>query len=224
MVQFDLFDDTHNRILTSDTYDKFKDHLSSYDCRLCPLSRSRKRIVIDRGNPGSRIMVISERPGENEDRMGVAFVGRAGELLDKIMASIDLDTNRDMLIVNVVKCIPPVDRSPLSDEVRACRPFLDRQIKLVGPRVVILLGAVALKHFCDTKGDFKMEEEAGRFFTISEYPCIQFMVLYHPAFLLRDPRKKKDMWGHVKRLRNYLREEGIYQEAQPAAAAAPVFS
>ena len=220
MVQFDLFDDTRNRILTAESYDEFRESLSSYDCRLCHLSGSRKRIVIDRGNPHSRIMVISERPGENEDKTGLAFVGRAGELLDKIMAAIDLDTNGDMLIVNVVKCIPPVDRSPLSDEVRACRPFLDRQIKLVSPRVVILLGAVALKHFCDTKGDFKMEEEAGRFFTISSYPDIQFMVLYHPAFLLRDPRKKKDMWEHVKRLRDYLRENGIYQKPSPVMAPA----
>lgn len=220
MVQFDLFDDTHNRILTSGTYEEFKENLISYDCRLCHLHNSRKNIVIDRGNPHSPIMVISERPGANEDNTGVAFVGRAGELLDRIMAAIDLDTNSDMLIVNVVKCIPAVDRSPLSDEVKACRPFLDRQIELVSPRVIILLGAVALKHLCEEKKDFRMEDEAGRFFTMGRYPGIQFMVLYHPAFLLRDARKKKDMWGHVKVLRNYLRENGLYHPAEPAHAPA----
>lgn len=220
MVQFDLFDDTHNRILTSETYEAFRENLSSYDCRLCPLCNSRKNIVIDRGNPHSPIMVISERPGANEDNTGVAFVGRAGELLDRIMGAIGLDTNTDMLIANVVKCIPAVDRSPLSDEVKACRPFLDRQIELVAPRVVILLGAVALKHLFEEKKDFKMEEEAGRFFTLGRYPGIQFMVLYHPAFLLRDARKKKDMWEHVKSLRNFLRENGLYHPVEPAHAPA----
>jgi DNA polymerase len=105
-----------------------------------------------------------------------------------------------------VKCKGEVDRAPSSEEAAACLPYLDKQIELVKPRVVLLLGSVALKWIDPERGEFKMEEEAGRFFTLRRYPDIQFMVLYHPAFLLRDPRKKRDMWEHVKHLRDYLAE------------------
>ncbi|MDD5557728.1 MAG: uracil-DNA glycosylase [bacterium] len=216
-MQFDLFDSERNRILEADSYDEFKRLLEGYDCRACDLHRHRNRIVVDRGNPSSRIMVISERPGENEDRTGRAFVGRAGEMLDRIFASIGLDSDQDMLISNVVKCMPVTvredgtaeDRAPQAEEVRACLPFLHRQIDLMRPKVILLLGAVALRHIARVPSDFTMEEKAGAFFTMEEYPGVQFMVLYHPAFLLRDPRKKKEMWEHVKRLRDHLRERGI---------------
>lgn len=203
-MQFDLLDQTHNDIIGSATYEEFSRKLKDSGCKRCPLSERRSKIVIDRGNPASKLMIVSERPGENEDQRGEAFVGRAGELLDKIFAAINLDTNRDMLICNVVKCMPPTDRSPHTPEVTACLPYLEKQIQLVKPDVVVLLGLVALKFITDEFGDFTMEEKAGEFFTISKYPGIQFMVLYHPAFLLRDPRKKKDMWEHVKKLRDYL--------------------
>jgi DNA polymerase len=216
-MQFDLFNQELNRILETEDYPTFKQLLEAYNCTACELHKHRNRIVVDRGNSASAIMVISERPGENEDRTGVAFVGRAGEMLDKIFSSIGLDSNRDMLICNVVKCMPVStredmtveDRAPQAEEVRACLPFLQKQISLMKPKVILLLGAVALKHIAKTAGDFKMEEEAGKFFARPEYPGVQFMILYHPAFLLRDPRKKRDMWEHVKKLRGYLEGEGI---------------
>lgn len=216
-MQFDLFDGERNRILEARDYAEFKRLLGAYRCDGCGLHAHRTRIVIDRGNPAARIMVISERPGENEDRTGEAFVGRAGEMLDKIFAAIGLDSNRDMLICNVVKCMPVSvredgtreDRAPQGEEVRACLPFLQKQVELVKPSVILLLGAVALKHIARPGGEFTMGEEAGNFFTLPEYPGIRFMVLYHPAFILRDPRKKVEMWEHVKRLREYLREAGI---------------
>lgn len=203
-MQFDLLDQTHNDVLASKTYEEFRKKLKESGCKRCSLSERRKNIVIDRGNPNAPIMIVSERPGENEDMKGEAFVGRAGEMLDKIFAAINLDSNKDMLICNVVKCLPPVERAPHTPEAAACLPYLEKQIELVRPRVIILLGLVALKFLTDEHEDFTMEERAGQFFTISKYPGIQFMVLYHPAFLLRDPRKKKDMWEHVKKLREYL--------------------
>lgn len=206
-MQFDLLDPVHNTILGQPTYADFSRHLRESNCRRCPLSKSRQRIVVDRGNPSAKIMIVSERPGEEEDKTGLAFVGRAGELLDKIFAAIGLDSNKDLLIVNVVKCLPESDRAPNTAEVEACRPYLEKQIELVGPRVILLLGAVAYKHVQDEGGDFSMEDQAGRFFTLAKYPGIQFMVLYHPAFLLRDPRKKKEMWKHVKKLKAFLVEE-----------------
>ncbi len=207
MMQIDIFDQEHNAILAAPSYAEFAERLRGYNCRRCELSESRTHIVVDRGNPQAQILIISERPGENEDATGQAFVGRAGEMLDKILASIGLDSNRDVLIINVVKCKPAIDRSPTSAEAEACLPYLERQIELVRPRVVLLLGAVALKWIDPGRGDFTMEEEAGRFFTLNRYPGIQFMVLYHPAFLLRDPRKKSAMWEHMKSLRDYLRGE-----------------
>jgi DNA polymerase len=208
-MQIDLFDNAFNDILAVNSYPDFSDRLIKYDCKRCSLCYSRSKIVIDRGSPKANILVVSERPGDNEDRLGQAFVGRAGDLLDKMFASIGLDSNRDLLITNVVKCMPGEDRSPSRDEVNACFPFLEKQIQLVKPRVIVLLGAVAVKWVDPTRTDIKMEEETGRFFTLARLPDIQFMVMYNPAFLLRDPRKKTDTWEHLKLLQAYLREQKL---------------
>jgi len=208
-VEFDLFDSAYNEVLAASSYAEFRQRLISYNCQKCPRGRARNHIVLDRGNPDSKILVVSERPGDNEDIRGEAFVGRSGELLDKIMASIGLDTNRDLLIVNVVKCKAEIDRAPTAPEVEACFPYLHRQIELMKPKVILLLGAVALKYLVKDRGDeFSMEKEAGHLFTVPDHPGIQFMVLYHPAFLLRDPTKKAVMWEHVKKLRAFLDERG----------------
>jgi DNA polymerase len=203
-VQVDLFDQSLNAILGADSYAEFAARLRAYDCRRCDLCAGRSRIVVDRGDPTARILVISERPGANEDQQGLAFVGRSGELLDKILAAIEIDADRDTLITNVVKCKGEEDRAPTAVEAEACLPFLDKQIALVRPSVVLLLGSIALKWIAPGRGEFTMEEEAGRLFTLARYPGVQFMVLYHPAFLLRDPRRKRDMWEHVQRLRTFL--------------------
>ena len=208
-VEFDLFDSAYNDVLAASSYVEFRKLLNSYNCQKCSRGKARSHIVIDRGNPESKILIVSERPGDNEDVMGQAFVGRSGELLDKIMASIGLGTNRDLLIVNVVKCRAEVDRAPTATEVEACFPYLRRQIELMRPKVILLLGAVALKYLVKDRGEeFSMEKEAGHFFAVAEYPDVQFMVLYHPAFLLRDPTKKAVMWEHVKKLRTFLAEHG----------------
>ena len=209
IMQIDLFDTEFNQIMGAPTYGEFKERLQAYNCQRCTLCHSRSNIVIDRGNPGASIMIISERPGDNEDRIGKPFVGRAGELLDKMLQSIDLDTGRDVLITNVVRCKPEVDRSPLKEEVDACFPFMQKQIDLMEPRVILLLGAVAVKWVDPERNDIRMEDEAGKFFTLPRFPGIQFMVMYNPAFLLRDPRKKVVTWEHLKTLRNYLHGEGL---------------
>jgi uracil-DNA glycosylase len=208
-VEFDLFDSAYNDVLAATSYVELRQRLNSYNCQKCPRGKARNHTVIDRGNPDSKLLIVSERPGDNEDVMGQAFVGRSGELLDKIMASIGLDTNRDLLIVNVVKCKAEIDRAPSAQEVEACFPYLRRQIELMRPKVILLLGAVALKYLVKDRGDeFSMEKEAGKLFTAPDYPDIHFMVLYHPAFLLRDPTKKAVMWEHIKKLRALLQEHG----------------
>lgn len=210
-MQIDLFDTEFNNIMSSPTYGEFKERLEAYNCRRCTLCHSRSKIVIDRGNPQAAIMIISERPGDNEDRVGKPFVGRAGELLDKMLGAIELVPDRHVLITNVVRCKPEVDRSPIREEVEACFPFMQKQIDLMKPSVILLLGAVAVKWVDPERTDIRMEEEAGKFFTLARFPGIQFMVMYNPAFLLRDPRKKMVTWEHLKTLRNYLEQNELLE-------------
>jgi DNA polymerase len=219
-VQFDLFDQTQNTIFGATTYAAFRRAFLEAGCTKCRLSQGRTHLVIDRGNPSSKILIIGEAPGENEDKQGLAFVGRAGKLMDEIFAGIGLDTNRDTLIINVVKCRPPENRAPLRDEVETCMPYLRRQVELVKPRVIVLLGATALKHVVPGKTECAMEQEAGRFFTHDTYPGIQLMVLYHPAYLLYDSRKRKDMDAHVNALRAYLEGERLMPASVPARVGA----
>lgn len=219
-VEFDLFDAEYNAVLSAPDYRQFRQRLLSYNCQKCPRGLARSHIVVDRGNPDAHILLVSERPGDQEDALGRAFVGRSGELLDRIMASIGLDTNRDLLIVNVVKCKAETDRAPTAAEAEACLPYLRRQIELMNPRVLILLGGVALKYLAKGHEEFSLEKEAGRFFTVPEFPGISLLVLYHPAFLLRDPRKKADMWEHVKRLRAFLIQERLLPPSGTSVSAA----
>jgi DNA polymerase len=213
-MQFDLFDSGSNTILGAGSYDEFREKLRESGCAKCALHQGRTHIVVDRGNPKAPVMVVGEGPGENEDKEGRAFVGRAGQLFDKIMNAVGIDTDRDMLIANVVKCRPPENRSPRAEEAAECLPFLKRQIELVRPKVILLLGATALKHIDSTKTNFQMGEEAGKFFTLADYPGIQFMVLYHPAALLYNAKLKPAMWEHVKKLRRYLEQNGLYRSAR----------
>jgi len=136
-VEFDLFDSAYNDVLAASSYAEFCNRLTSYDCQRCPRGKARNHIVLDRGNPDSKILIVSERPGDNEDVMAKAFVGRSGELLDKIMGSIGLDTNRELLIANVVKCKAEIDRAPTTPEIEACFPYLRRQIELMKPKVIL---------------------------------------------------------------------------------------
>ena len=189
-MQFDLFDETENKILDAKTYAEFKSALVASQCTKCALSESRRHIVVDRGNPE-----------ENEDIQGRAFVGRAGQLLDEMLKELGFDTNRDSLITNVVKCRPPENRAPKQEEADTCLPFLKKQIALIKPKFILLLGAVALRHIVKDKKQFSMEQEAGTFFVHPDFPGVRFMVLFHPAYILRDPRKKPLMREHLKRFK-----------------------
>ena len=202
-MQFDLFDTTQNKILAAKSYPEFKEELIRSNCTKCELSKNRTRLVVDRGNPEARVLFIGEAPGENEDLQARAFVGRAGKLLDGMMKEAGFDTDRDGLIVNVVKCRPPENRAPRPEEVETCFPYLKKQLDLVKPKIIVLLGATALKHVIPGKKEFSMEQEAGNFFEHVEYPGTRFMVLYHPAYILRDPRKRTVMEQHIRRFRDF---------------------
>lgn len=208
-MQFDLFDEPTNQIFGSPTYEEFKDKLAGSGCTRCDLAGSRARIVVDRGRPGTGILAVGEGPGAEEDRQGLAFVGKAGQLFDKVMASVAIDTNRDMLIANIVKCRPPENRTPSRQEAAACLPYLQKQIALVRPSICLILGATSLRHLDPERKEFAMAEEAGKFFTLNAYPEVRFMVLYHPAALLYNARLKPEMWAHVQDLRKELDAMGL---------------
>jgi uracil-DNA glycosylase len=209
MPQFDLFDNTQNHVLDAPNYEQFKAQLAASGCQACALSASRTHIVVDRGNPASDVLMIGEGPGENEDLQGKAFVGRAGQLLDKLLLELGFDTNRDSLIINVVKCRPPGNRAPKQEEADACSGFLRRQLSLVSPKVILLLGATALKHMIPARAKTRMVNAAGQLFDADEFPGVKIMVLYHPAYILRDPRKKTVMIEHLNRFLSYLRGQTV---------------
>lgn len=198
------------------SYDEFRARLRGSGCNRCPdLCGGRANIVVDRGNPGAAIVAIGEGPGENEDREGRSFVGRSGKLLDQVMASVGIDTDRDLLILNVVKCRPPGNRAPTREEAANCRPYLEWQLKTVAPRVILLLGATAARHFMPALPG-GMKESVGRFFKLDRHPDVTFMLLYHPAYLLRDPRKRAEMQSHVEALSRHLAELKIHSRRAPS--------
>ncbi len=170
------------------------------ECTRCRLSGKRTTIVFGVGNPKADLMFIGEGPGQEEDRQGIPFVGAAGQLLTKIIQAIDL-TREQVYIANVVKCRPPNNREPEPDEAEACRPFLDRQIDAVRPKVICALGRVAALNLLRT--DEGITRLRGRIFS---YRGAKLVPTYHPAFLLRNPGKKRECWDDMKLIRKLLAE------------------
>ncbi|MEB3199590.1 MAG: uracil-DNA glycosylase [Synechococcaceae cyanobacterium] len=164
---------------------------SCADCRRCGLAAGRRQVVVSRGNPRARLMVIGEGPGAQEDASGLPFVGRAGQLLDQMLASVGLDSNADAYICNVVKCRPPDNRRPTPEEMAACRPWLAEQIAAVNPALILLAGATAMEGVLGVKGGITRlrgqwhqgsdEALAGRW----------LMPVFHPSYLLRNPSRQQ---------------------------------
>ena len=175
-------------------------HQQCLNCRACALAETRTNVVFGVGNPRSEVLFIGEAPGANEDAQGEPFVGRAGKLLDDMLAMIGLDRSK-IYITNSVKCRPPQNRDPLNTEKDACRGYLRRQVELMRPRIIVCLGRISAAEII--KDDFKITQEHGQFF---ERGGIQMMALYHPAALLRDPRKKPETFEDLKTLQRKIRE------------------
>ncbi len=164
------------------------------DCRRCRLSEKRTHIVFGAGNEAARLLFVGEGPGYEEDQQGVPFVGAAGQLLTRIIKAIQL-TRDEVYICNVIKCRPPGNRNPLPDEMEACFPILKRQIQAVRPDCICALGTFAARVLLGT--DQPISRLRGRF---HDYRGIKVMPTYHPAYLLRNPEKKKDVWEDMKQL------------------------
>ncbi|MCA9245815.1 MAG: uracil-DNA glycosylase [Planctomycetales bacterium] len=173
-------------------------------CTRCELlSQQRTQTVFGVGNPQARLCFLGEAPGADEDRQGEPFVGRAGQLLTKIIEACTLK-REDVYILNVLKCRPPGNRNPLPDEVHNCRGYLNRQLELIKPEFICCLGSVAAQTLLET--DTTIGRLRGKF---HDYRGIPVMCTYHPAYLLRNPSAKRDVWDDMKRL---MRELGIELE------------
>jgi uracil-DNA glycosylase len=168
------------------------------NCTRCPLHEGRTKIVHTTGNFKGDLLFVGEAPGANEDAEGEPFVGRAGQLLNKIIEAIGLK-REDVLIGNINRCRPPGNRTPTLPEAHTCRPFLIREIAVVRPKVIVVLGNTACQNLLDTKvGITKLR---GNF---QDYYGVKVMPTFHPAYLLRDPSKKRETWEDMKKVRDYL--------------------
>lgn len=170
------------------------------DCTRCRLHENRTKFVFGVGNPKAEVMFIGEGPGRDEDLRGEPFVGKAGQLLDRILASIGF-SRQEVYIANMVKCRPPENRDPLPDEMDTCHPYLLKQIELIGPKIICCLGRISGQYFLKTK------ETLGRLRgKLHDFNGIKLIVTYHPAALLRYPEYKKETWEDMKLLRKTYEE------------------
>lgn len=170
------------------------------NCRTCALCETRQNVVFGIGRHNAEVMFIGEAPGENEDRQGLPFVGRAGQLLDDMLEMIDLDREH-VYIANIVKCRPPKNRDPLNIEQEACAHWLKMQIRLVNPRIIVCLGRIAAMKFI--KEDFKITREHGKWFIKDG---VMVMAMFHPSALLRDVQKRPAAFEDLLKLRQAIRD------------------
>ena len=173
-------------------------------CVKCSLSTTRKNVVFGRGNPNSKLFVVGEGPGQQEDELGLAFVGRAGKMLDSGFLSVGIDTNEDCYISNIVKCRPPNNRKPLANEVKECMPWLNEQIELIKPKVIVLAGSTAVQSYLNI--DEPISKLRGKWIVKED---IKYMPIFHPSYLLRNPSKEKGKpkwltWQDLKKVKKEI--------------------
>lgn len=171
-------------------------------CNKCPLGATKTKSVFSAGIPNSKLMLIGEAPGYYEDQKGEPFVGKAGQLLDKILASVGFSREKDIYICNTLKCRPPENRDPLPEEKAACREYLDAQLEILQPRIILLCGRIAATSFIDT--NLGITKLRGKWFEGPYYS--KMMPIFHPSYLLRNDSREKGspkwlMWQDIKEVR-----------------------
>ena len=184
---------TQGKTPSSLTLDDIRQELGA--CTRCRLHEGRNHLVFGAGDPHARLVFVGEGPGKDEDLQGKPFVGRAGELLTRIIEAIDL-TREEVYIANIVKCRPPNNRDPRPDEIRTCLPFLLKQLEAIKPKIICCLGSFAAQTLLETEE--KISALRGRFFP---FHGAKLMPTYHPAFLLRNPNFKRAVWEDMKAIR-----------------------
>ena len=181
-------------------------------CKRCPLAQGRTNVVPGEGVASPLVLVIGEGPGADEDRLGRPFVGKSGQLLDKMLFSVSLSRETNVYIANIVKCRPPGNRDPLPEEAAACIPFLEEQINILRPKAILVFGRVAAKTLLNTEEG--ISRLRGRFFDCRGIPL---MATYHPSALLRNESLKRPAWEDLKAFRERLRELAPCYEQEFAA-------
>ena len=179
-------------------WEDLKDRCSN--CEKCALHQTRTNCVFGVGNESAKLMFVGEAPGEQEDLTGTPFVGRAGQLLDKFLYAVDIE-RKDVYIANILKCRPPKNRDPLPGEKDACIDYLREQVRLIRPKVIVCLGRISAMRLI--KPDFKISVEHGTWFERGDY---LMTAVYHPAALLRDPRRREDMLRDMQAIKAKLDE------------------
>ena len=174
------------------------------ECKKCPLHETRTNVVFGVGNPDAKILFVGEAPGENEDLQGEPFVGRAGKLLDLYLNGIGLDRKENIYIANILKCRPPQNRDPKSEEAELCLPYLRDTVRVMKPKIIVCLGRISAQIIISK--DFRVTQEHGVFYSKGG---ILMMGTFHPAALLRDPRRKGDCFEDFLKLQDKIRELGI---------------
>ena len=169
-------------------------------CKKCSLGHTRNKFVFGSGDPNADLMLIGEAPGEEEDLKGEPFVGRAGKLLNKILAAIDKNRSDGVFITNVLKCRPPNNRDPLMSEIDECEPYLKKQIEIIKPKLIVALGKISGNTLLKKNTSLKDMRE-----TIYDYFGTPLKITYHPAALLRNPNLKKDAWHDFQWIRDFLK-------------------
>jgi len=172
------------------------------DCTRCELYSGRTQVVHSTGNLQADLMFVGEAPGADEDEQGFPFVGRAGQLLTKIIEGIGFK-REEVFIGNINRCRPPGNRAPTLPEAHTCRPFLLREIAVVRPKVIVVMGNTALHNLLDTKDGITKVRG-----TFQDYFGLKVMPTFHPAYLLRDPHKKREVWEDMKKVRDFLKDKG----------------
>ena len=167
-------------------------------CHKCELAETRTNVVFGTGNEHADVLFVGEAPGQKEDETGIPFVGAAGKLLDQYLAAVGIDRGQ-VYIANILKCRPPHNRDPFPAEEDACIDYLREQVRLIHPKIIICLGRISAMRLI--KPDFRITAEHGKFFKKGEYTLT---AVYHPAALLRDPRKKEDMYTDMKAVKAFI--------------------
>ena len=174
------------------------------ECVSCSLSKTRTNVVVGKGNEKAKLVIIGEGPGEQEDESGLPFVGRAGKMLDTALAAVNIDPLEDCYITNIVKCRPPNNRKPTASESDACMPWLNKQIELLSPKIIVLAGSTATESFLGVKEP--ISKIRGKWI---EKDSIKYMPIFHPSYLLRNPSKEKGKpkwltWQDLKKIKKEL--------------------
>ena len=180
----------------NDTWEVLRSDCES--CQACELCKTRTNLVFGTGNEDADVLFVGEAPGDNEDKTGIPFVGRAGKLLDQYLFAVDIPREK-VYIANILKCRPPQNRDPLPAEEDACIEFLRRQVKLINPKIIVCLGRISAARLI--RPDYKITKEHGTFVKKGSF---LMTAIYHPAFLLRNPTKKEEMLADMKAIKQQI--------------------